>query len=131
MKTDERIHLLRATDDFAAVNSCRNVIAEWIPNVASMFDYDQNNSYHPYDLWEHCVRTELEIPKDTTDDMVFLAALLHDIGKPESRCAGRKEEDTFRKSTVVCVSKPNVVTNGRCNYSYVGKTADSGEIFYM
>jgi len=94
MNTKELIHLLRTSNDFATVNSHRDDIAELIPNVASMFDYDQNNSYHPYDLWEHCVRTALEIPKDIADDMLFIAAMLHDIGKPESRCAGRKEGDT-------------------------------------
>ena len=61
-----------------------------------MLPYDQNNSYHPYDLWEHCVRTALEIPKDIADDMLFIAAMLHDIGKTESCCAGRKEEDAKR-----------------------------------
>ena len=43
---------------------------------------------------QHCVRTALEIPKDTADDMLFIAAMLHDVGKSESRCAGRKEGDT-------------------------------------
>lgn len=94
MNTKELICLLRASKNFAAVNNRRDEIAALIPQITSMFDYDQNNSYHPYDLWEHCVRTALEIPKDTADDMVFLAAMLHDIGKPESRCAGRKEGDT-------------------------------------
>lgn len=93
MNTNELIHLLKTSKDFATVNSSRDDIAELIPNVASMFDYDQNNSYHPYDLWEHCVRTALEIPKDVNDNMVFLAAMLHDIGKPECRCKGRKEGD--------------------------------------
>lgn len=88
------IYLLRTSKDFISINNRRKEIACLLPEVASMFDYDQNNSYHPYDLWEHCVRTALEIPKETSDDMVFLAALLHDIGKPESRCKGRKEGDT-------------------------------------
>ena len=94
MNTTELIRLLRTAEDFSTINSRRDEIAGLIPEVASMFDYDQNNSYHPYDLWEHCVRTALEIPKEISDDMLFLAALLHDIGKPESRCKGRKEGDT-------------------------------------
>lgn len=94
MHTNELIQLLRKAENFEEINCRRDEIATIIPQVVSMFDYDQNNSYHPYDLWEHCVRTALEIPKDVSDDMVFLAAMLHDIGKPESRCAGRKEGDT-------------------------------------
>ncbi len=94
MNTKELIQLLRTSKDFIEINNHREEIASFLPQVATMFDYDQNNSYHPYDLWEHCVRTALEIPKDTADDMLFIAAMLHDIGKPESRCAGRKEGDT-------------------------------------
>ena len=94
MNTKELIQLLRMSKDFTEINNHREEIASFLPQVATMFDYDQNNSYHPYDLWEHCVRTALEIPKDTADDMLFIAAVLHDIGKPESRCAGRKEGDT-------------------------------------
>jgi len=94
MNTKELIQLLRTSKDFTEINNHREEIAVFLPQVATMFDYDQNNSYHPYDLWEHCVRTALEIPKDTADDMLFIAAMLHDIGKPESRCAGRKEGDT-------------------------------------
>ena len=86
--------LLRTATSFDEINEKREEIASWIPEVALMFEYDQNNSYHLYDLWEHCVRTSLEIPKDNADDMLFLAALLHDIGKPESRCAGKRPDDT-------------------------------------
>ncbi|MBO5178137.1 MAG: HD domain-containing protein [Lachnospiraceae bacterium] len=94
MNLSDLVQLLRTSKNFDEVNNRRDDIAGLLPEVVSMFDYDQNNSYHPYDLWEHCVRTALEIPKETSDDMVFLAALLHDIGKPESRCKGRKEGDT-------------------------------------
>lgn len=94
MNTKELIQLIRESKDFAEVDNRRGDIAAFLPRVVTMYDYDQNNSYHPYDLWEHCVRTALEIPKDTLDDMLFIAAILHDIGKPESRCAGRKEGDT-------------------------------------
>jgi len=94
MSIYELITLIKKSSSFDEINNKRNEIANFIPTVSAMFDYDQNNSYHPYDLWEHCVRTALEIPKNTDDDMLYLAALLHDIGKPESRCAGRKPEDT-------------------------------------
>lgn len=94
MTTKSLVMLLRTAACFEEINNRREEIAVLLPEVAMMFEYDQNNSYHPYDLWEHCVRTALEIPKEHPDDMLFLAALLHDIGKPESRCAGRKPEDT-------------------------------------
>ncbi len=94
MNLSELIILLRTATTYEEINIRRNEIATLLPVVSIMFDYDQNNSYHIYDLWEHSVRTVLEIPKDIKDDMLFLAALLHDIGKPASRCSGKKPEDT-------------------------------------
>lgn len=94
MILQELIELLKMAESFKEINERREEIAVLIPEVSIMFDYDQNNSYHLYNLWEHCVRTALNIPRDNTDDMLFIAALLHDIGKPECKCAGRKPEDT-------------------------------------
>lgn len=94
MTLAELIGLLKTAESIDEINEKREEIALLIPEVFFMFDYDQNNSYHLYDLWEHSVRTALDIPKDNTDDMLFLGALLHDIGKPECRCAGRRPEDT-------------------------------------
>ena len=34
-------------------------------------------------MWEHCLQTVAGLSKDIDDDMVFLAAMLHDIGKPD------------------------------------------------
>ncbi len=47
-------------------------IAGLLPEVAVVFDYKQNNLYHPYDLWEYCVCTALEITREHSDDMLFL-----------------------------------------------------------
>ena len=77
MTTKSLIMLLRTAACFEEINNRREEIAVLLPEVAMMFEYDQNNSYHPYDLWEHCVRTALEIPKEHPDDMLFLAALQH------------------------------------------------------
>lgn len=89
----EFIQLLRHANTFVEINRRREQIAELIPAIRSMLDYDQRNYAHQYDLWEHCVQTVLNIPKTIEDDLLFLAALLHDIGKPESRCYGRRADD--------------------------------------
>ena len=50
-----------------------------------MFDYEQQHPHHPYDLWMHCLHTLIALPRDISDDMLYLAALIHDIGKSACR----------------------------------------------
>ncbi len=94
MTFSELINLLRNCKDAETINNMREEIAELVPAVRFMFEYDQNNRYHQYDLWNHCVHTVTGLSKDIDDDMVFLAALLHDIGKPSSKCKSKREWDT-------------------------------------
>ena len=74
-----------------------------------MFDYDQMNKAHQYDLWMHCIHTVLEIPKNIDDDMLYLSALLHDIGKvpdeePEMPHAlyGAKLAEKYKEKPDIC-----------------------------
>ena len=67
-----------------------------MPAIRVMFDYNQNSQYHQYDLWMHCVHTVLGIDGKIEDDMLFLIALLHNIGKPLSRCKGKKWFDIVK-----------------------------------
>lgn len=93
MKYTELISLLKQAVSFDEINCKRDQIAELIPAVRLMFDFDQKNHAHQYDLWEHCVQTVLNLPKTIDNDLLFLAALLHDIGKPDSQCCGRRADD--------------------------------------
>lgn len=93
MTWKELIDLIRFSKDAEEINARRNEIAEWLPCVRTMFEYDQNNSYHQYDLWMHAVHTTLGIDSAIEDDMLYLAALLHDVGKPVCRCKGKREDD--------------------------------------
>jgi len=90
----EILQLLKISTTAEEIDKERTEIAEWIPVVQTMFDYDQNSKYHQYDLWMHSIHTVLGLPRDLDDDMLYLAALLHDIGKPECRCKGKREDDT-------------------------------------
>ncbi len=92
MTWKELIELLKNSKEAEEVDNKREDIASWIPAVREMFDYDQNSNYHQYDLWMHCIHTMLGIPKDIDDDMLYLAALLHDISKPKCRCKGDKDD---------------------------------------
>jgi len=66
----------------AAVNvlrKYRDIIAHIIPEIKPMFDLDQKNAYHVYDVWEHTLHVIDNIPAES---VLRLAAFFHDIGKP-------------------------------------------------
>ena len=77
------ITILRESDSAADIDKHRADIIQLIPKVKIMLDFNQQNYAHQYDLWEHCLQTVAGLSKDIDDDMVFLAAMLHDIGKPD------------------------------------------------
>ncbi len=93
MNISELILLLRNAKDAAEVDNQREEIATLIPKVRIMFDYNQRNRAHQYDLWMHCVHAALGLPKDIEDDMLYLGALLHDIGKPDCQTNGKRPGD--------------------------------------
>lgn len=94
MILDDLILLLKTADRVEDIDLRKDEIKELIPKVGRMFDYDQMNSTHQFDLWMHSLHTVVNLPRNSEDDMLYLAALLHDIGKPDCQCRGPKEEDT-------------------------------------
>lgn len=93
MNISELILLLRNAQNAAEIDKKREDIAVLIPKVRIMFDYNQRNRAHQYDLWMHCVHTALGLKKDIADDMLYLGALLHDIGKPDCQTNGKRPGD--------------------------------------
>ena len=89
----ELIDLLKNAVVVEEIDEHRNEVVELIPSVRRMFNYDQKNHAHQYDLWLHCLHTVLGIKRDCEDDMLYIAALLHDIGKPYCQCPGKKDDD--------------------------------------
>lgn len=83
MNLVDLITILRESDSAADIDRHRPDIVQLIPKVKIMLDFNQQNYAHQYDLWEHCLQTVAGLSKDIDDDMVFLAAMLHDIGKPD------------------------------------------------
>lgn len=83
MNLADLITILRESDSAADIDRHRSDIIQLIPKVKIMLDFNQQNYAHQYDLWEHCLQTVAGLSKDIDDDMVFLAAMLHDIGKPD------------------------------------------------
>lgn len=58
-----------------------DVVFEIIPELEPEYGFDQHNSFHKYDVWEHTLHALDAAPADM-DATVRFALLLHDIGKP-------------------------------------------------
>lgn len=108
MDIDELLDLLKNAESTEDIDEYRDEIEDLMPSVALMFDYNQQNYAHQYDLWTHCLQTVVNLPKDVDDDMVYLAALVHDIGKPFCQTEGEKD--------------------GKINMHYYGHPEKSAEI---
>lgn len=91
MKLTELILLLKNAKVAAEIDDQRNEILELIPKAEIMIDFDQQNYAHQYNLWEHCLQTVVGLPKDIDDNIVYLAALIHDIGKPYCQTYDEKD----------------------------------------
>ena len=85
------IKLLREKKTIEEIDEYRVEILTLIPKVSIMIGFDQMNPAHQYDLWKHSLQTVVNLPKDIDDDMVYLAALLHDIGKPDCQEVGERD----------------------------------------
>lgn len=59
----------------------RDVIAVFIPEIRSMFDFCQHTPYHKYDVYTHSVKSVTAC--DLSDRILRMTAFFHDIGKPD------------------------------------------------
>lgn len=57
----------------------RDVFAVILPELAPMFDFNQHNPHHIYDVWEHTLHT---VEQAGADPLLRLTMLLHDCAKP-------------------------------------------------
>ena len=58
-----------------------DVIAVIIPGMEPCIGFDQNNKYHEYTVYDHIAHAVAN--SNTSDVVVRMALLLHDIGKPQ------------------------------------------------
>lgn len=63
----------------------RDVFAFIIPELRATFDFEQHSPYHIYPVYRHIVEVVKNIPAEPT---LRLAALFHDINKPQSFTLG-------------------------------------------
>ena len=64
------------------LRSFKDVVAVVIPEISSMFNFQQNNPNHNKTLWKHTVSSVKNIEND---DVLRMTMLFHDIGKPMSQ----------------------------------------------
>lgn len=88
----ELVKMLRGQGVLQILTDYSDVIATIIPEMKSCIGFDQNNKYHQYTIYEHiahAVENYIDYNNsrinefNTYDDVVAVALLLHDIGKPE------------------------------------------------
>jgi len=60
------------------------VLEHFLPEVHTTFGYDQKNKHHNYDLGTHLMEVVKNMARRSDDTDMRLAALFHDIGKPDS-----------------------------------------------
>lgn len=87
MEWAELMDLLKNTRSAEELDEQREEIAAWMPGLRVMFGYDQRHPAHQYDLWIHTLHVVAELPRGLGDEMLYLGALLHDLGKPVTASA--------------------------------------------
>ncbi len=78
---DEIIKLICGKNAKDVLLKYHTVIAEVIPEITPLAGFCQHNPHHIYDVWEHTVTA---IENTPAIPHLRLAALLHDIGKPQT-----------------------------------------------
>lgn len=93
----ELLKLLRSCETAEQIDEKRTEIAELIPSVEPMFGFDQKMRRQSDDLWMHSCHTVTRLPKDLSedraDDLLYFAALIHDIGKPQTQSVDPKNPE--------------------------------------
>lgn len=100
---DEFTRMIMSDNPMQAMLSLRKIglIKYVVPELEKTFGIEQNRA-HSYDVWEHLIRSLQHSADKNYPLEVRLAALFHDISKPESRRPGKGEVNwTFYGHEVV------------------------------
>ena len=77
------------------------------PELLPMVGFDQRNRHHCYDVWEHTLRVLAAVPPELE---LRLAALLHDVGKPNCFTVDEKGQGHFYGHPAESALRETVVT---------------------
>lgn len=84
---EELVRLITGKAAFRILSEYREVIGTVIPELIPQFDFCQHTPHHIYDLYTHTLHT-VDAAENTA--VIRMAALLHDVGKPQ--CFFRDEK---------------------------------------
>lgn len=91
----------------------RDILTVFLPELAPMFDFDQKNPHHCYDVWEHTLHAMANIAPDPT---LRLAMLFHDLGKPATFTLDEQGEGHCNgHSAVSAAMARDILTRLRCD----------------
>ena len=76
----ELIKLLQGKNAEKILTDFKTVVFTIIPELEPLDGFNQMTPYHIYDIWTHTVKVVVNV---TNSKELRIAALLHDIGKPE------------------------------------------------
>ena len=71
----------------------KDIIAVFLPEIVSTFDFAQNTPHHNKTVWRHITASVSNIESDT---LLRIVMLLHDIGKPLALRTDKKGIDHFK-----------------------------------
>lgn len=136
MILDQLFELLKSAKNVEEIDDHRDEILDLIPKLKIMINFDQKNYTHQYDLWFHSLHTVMNLPRGLDDNMLYLAALLHDIGKPDTQCNGKKPNDPYKhyynhpkhsKEIVETIVIPELLAKGE----YLSSKQQQDLLFYV
>lgn len=85
------INLSEALDGYLSKEDLEHIF----PRNKYMHDCEQNNPYHVYDIWHHTMKVLGNVEYASADPVVRMAALFHDISKPQCKAQGTDGYDHF------------------------------------
>lgn len=100
---DEFTRIIMSDNPMGGLMLCRKLglLQYIIPELEKSVSVEQNKA-HAYDVWEHLLRTVQHASDKKWSLEIRLAALLHDISKPETRRWGKEQNQwTFYGHEVV------------------------------
>ena len=109
---DEFVRILMSDDPMKGIEKAHElgVLKYILPELEKGIGVEQNKA-HAFDVWEHLLRTVQHSADKKWPLEIRLAALLHDIGKPDTRRMGEKKEWTFYGHEVVGAKMAKKILN--------------------
>ncbi len=102
--TSEFLKLICGKDAVKILDDYRETIAVIIPEITAMFNFNQNNIHHSYDLWQHTLTALGTIePKP----ILRMTMLLHDIGKPSVKTTDNSGQSHFQGHQLESIADKN------------------------